>query len=408
MMTRAVNISGLAAWAVFVALVSGACAPSAPAPTAAPSKPPAASAPAASPASAPAAASPAASPGASPAAKPAASPAAAAAAPAADPAVADFYRGKTVKIIVGYAPGGLYDIFSRLAAKHLPKFLPGSPTVVVENRPGAGSLLAAGSLYNTEPKDGTALGVFSESSALQEALGGPGIQFESTKFNWIGSPLKTNALCMVRKDTGITDIRQLMSGREVIAVATGKGSLDYNGPSVMNLTLGTNFKLVTGYSSGPETQTALEKGEGQLLCTGVDVLLARQLRLVEGPDAIANLLVHGGVDSPDMNHPLLRPVPSMLDLAPNEEARIVIQAMNAPLRMSRPVAAPPGVPAARVAALRRALQATYADPAFIEVARQAAPTYSVEGTTTGEEMDKLVQELFSLPPAVVQKLKILL
>ncbi|HEX3246356.1 MAG TPA: hypothetical protein VHX16_13190 [Chloroflexota bacterium] len=313
-----------------------------------------------------------------------------------------------MKIIVGYAPGGLYDIFARLAARHLPRFLPGSPTVVVENRPGAGSLLAAGALYNTEAKDGTVLGVFSESGVLQEAIGGQGIQFESTKFNWIGSPLKTNALCMVRKDAGITDIKQLMGGQEVIAVATGKGSLDFNAPSVMNLTLGTNFRIVVGYSSGPETQTALEKGEGQVLCSGVDVFLARQRRLVEGPDAVANLLVHGGIQSPDMNDPLLKSVPSILDLAPNDEARVVIQAMNAPLLMSRPVVAPPGVPSERVDALRRALRAAYSDPEFINEARQSAPTYALEGTATGEEVEKIVQDLFKTPQSALEKLKVLL
>lgn len=388
-------------YAAVVAAICGACAPAAPSASPSPAKPAATSVAAASP-SAPAGASAASSPAASPAAKPVA------ATPANEQAIADFYRGKTVKIIVGYAPGGLYDIFARLAARHLPRFLPGSPTVVVENRPGAGSLLAAGALYNTEAKDGTVLGVFSESGVLQEAIGGQGIQFESTKFNWIGSPLKTNALCMVRKDAGITDIKQLMGGQEVIAVATGKGSLDFNAPSVMNLTLGTNFRIVVGYSSGPETQTALEKGEGQVLCSGVDVFLARQRRLVEGPDAVANLLVHGGIQSPDMNDPLLKSVPSILDLAPNDEARVVIQAMNAPLLMSRPVVAPPGVPSERVDALRRALRAAYSDPEFINEARQSAPTYALEGTATGEEVEKIVQDLFKTPQSALEKLKVLL
>jgi hypothetical protein len=145
-----------------------------------------------------------------------------------------------------------------------------------------------------------------------------------------------------------------------------------------------------------------------VLCSGVDVFLARQRRLVEGPDAVANLLVHGGIQSPDMNDPLLKSVPSILDLAPNDEARVVIQAMNAPLLMSRPVVAPPGVPSERVDALRRALRAAYSDPEFINEARQSAPTYALEGTATGEEVEKIVQDLFKTPQSALEKLKVLL
>lgn len=395
-------------------LVLAGCSQAAATPTAAPKsggETPKPAAPAASPAAASspgAAASPsaAASPGAAAAA---ASPATAAAAPKPtfnEQAVADFYRGKTVRVIVGFAPGGGYDTFARLVAKHVGKFLPGSPTVIVENRPGGASLIAANSVYTSEPKDGTVLTTFGETAILQQAMGVEGIQFDAKKFNWIGAPTKSTGICFARKDSGVTSVEQLLaSNKELPTVAVGKGTLDYSLPAAVNGVLAPRFKLVTGYAGSGEAQAAWEKGEGDVFCGGADNLLTRQRRLVEGPDALGKVLFHSGLKTPELNDPIMQGVPSLLDLAKDEQGKQLIMALNVTLEILRPLAMAPEVPRDRVEAWRAAVAAAYRDAEFAADAKQAYPLFSVEITSTGAEVENIVDQLFALPKPVLDRMK---
>jgi tripartite-type tricarboxylate transporter receptor subunit TctC len=416
------------------AMVGGACAPAAPpSPTSAPAKPAATTAPAkpteapaakpaeAKPAASPEAkaeAKPAASPAAKPAeAKPAASPAAAAkpaeakpaASPAAKPtfdekAVADFYRGKTVRIVLGLAAGAGADLTARLLARHIPKYIPGNPSVIVENRPGAGGLLAANTVYAAEPKDGTVIGAVLEGHPLQQALAAPGIEFDATKFQWIGSLIKTPGACMARTDTGINTIQDLITGgKELIVATSGPGSTPHDIPAVLMEATGAKFKLIPGYPGGAPSLQAVESKEVDGYCVSLSAMLTTATRLLEGSPPQAKIIVVTGARTPD--HPLLRGVPAAEPLAKSEEGRQLLRAVGAPGEMTRPFAFAPGVPADRVAAMRHAFNQTMTDRDFRDEAQKAQVELS---PSTGEEVERTVQAMLGLPQPTLDKLKTVL
>jgi tripartite-type tricarboxylate transporter receptor subunit TctC len=233
----AAGIGGMLATACGQATVG--IKPTAPpaAPTAAPAKP-AAPAGATSPSASPAAAS--ASPAASPAAKPVAAPART----FDERAVADFYRGKTVRIVLGLTPGSGADLTARLVAKYLPKYVPGNPGVIVENKPGGGGMLAANTVYNTEPKDGSVIAAPLEGFPLQQLLGGEGVQFDSRQFQWVGSLVKSQVACIARFDSGVNSIKDIMgTGKQLIVGSSGPGGTAHDAPTVLEAALGADFTM---------------------------------------------------------------------------------------------------------------------------------------------------------------------
>lgn len=397
-----------------------ACAPSAPAPTAAPAKP-AESAPTAKPATQPTAA-PAAQPAAKPAAKPTEAPAAkveakpTAAKPApteagvkvaASPkpkatfdekAVADFYRGKTLRIIDSFAAGGTTDTLARLLQKTMPQYLPGNPNIVVENRPGAGGMLNTNLVFASEPKDGTVLTATIQGLVLQQLIGAQGVQFDAVKFNWLGSFRKAPYTCMARSDTGINTVRDIMDGKELIVGTLGPGSGLHDAPALLNATLGTRFKLVQGYDSAPRVLLAIDAKEVDGVCLTVDSPTSAPYLV--SPNPKLKTIVVMGDQTP--NRPYLQGVPAAETLAKTEEARLMLRTVNAPERIAFPFAAPPDVPADRVTALRRAIDRAVADPQFVAGAQQARV---ILDPSTGEEVTQVVQELLSTSPAIVAKLK---
>lgn len=393
--------SGRLLLSLFLAALAGAaCAPAAPSPMALPkateAPKPAATATPARPTEAP---KPAAKPTEAP--KPAEKPTAALAFD--EKAVADFYRGKTVKIVVGSSPGGLPDTNARLLARHMPRYLPGSPTVIVENKPGAGGFLAANAVYNTEPKDGTVLNIFFGTIVLQQALGAEGIQFDAARYQWLGSIARTYAACAVRTDTGVTSLQQLADGQEVVLGTTGPGTTLHDTPSVLNAALGTRFKLVPGYPGINEIVLAIEKKEVDGFCAGFDPMLAAAGRLLEGGSPTLKVLVVMGSETPD--HPLLKGVPAAETLARTPQARQMLRLVAAPNQFTNAFAVAPGVPADRVAALRRALARTFADEQFLAEARQARLPVN---PLSAEELSRGIAEVLSTPPDVLASLKAVL
>jgi tripartite-type tricarboxylate transporter receptor subunit TctC len=233
-----------------------------------------------------------------------------------------------------------------------------------------------------------------------------GIQFDARQFQWISASTKTTGICFVRKDTGVSTIEQLVSsGKELSAVAVGKGTLDYTFPAVLNGVLGTKFKLVTGYGGSGEAQAAWEKGEGDVFCGGSDNLVTRQRRLVEGNDAPGKVFIQSGLKSPDLSDPIMAGVPSALDLAKDEQGKQTLAALNVTLSILRPLTMAPEVPKDRVEAWRAAVYQTYRDPQFVEDAKQAYPNYSPDGTSSGAEVVQIVESLLKLPAPVLNVLK---
>ncbi len=322
----------------------------------------------------------------------------------AERAVADFYRGKTVRVIVGFAPGGATDTAARLIQQVLGKHIPGNPTVIIENKPGGGSLLAANTVYNSEPKDGTAIGMFSSSLVLQQAIGAQGVQFDSAQYQWLASAYGTVAMCATRPDSGINTIQDIMgTGKEMTVSSFGKGTVSYDPPAVLNAALGTNFKIITGYPGGAAQRLAVKNGEVQGFCTTFETVSGIERPMVEGPNRVAKIIIWAGIEAPD--DPLLQGVPSALDLARTDADRELIRAMSLPLAFNLPMAFPPGVPQDRVAAMLRALEQAHKDPDLAAAAQQANQDFS---PLFSDQITQVVQQILSLSPESKAKLKDLL
>lgn len=376
--------------AVVVAIV--ACAPAAP--PAPPAKPAEKPAPAAEPAK-PAAEKPA------PPAEPAKPVAKAPEKAAFDAkAVEEFYRGKTVRIIVGFAAGGGFDAYSRILARHLPKYLPGSPTVIVENREGAGSMLAANTVFRTAEKDGTAIGNFNEQLVMQQALGKEGIEYDARRFQWLGSLVNSPVACAVRADVGINSFEEVIAGKQIILAADAPGSATYDVPRVIQGALGANIKLVPGYPGTAKSRLAVENKEVDGVCYSWDSMQSTGRAWFEASPQTVKVLVSMGSKTPD--HPWLKGVPTAESFAKTPEAKQLLAAINAPSEMSKPYAVGPEVPRDRVEALRNAFNKVVADPDFsaeVEKAQfQAIPL-------TAQEVETRVKQLFDTPPEVLSKLK---
>lgn len=379
---------------VACSLLALACQPAAPSPTAAPAKPTEAPKPA-QPAGSPA-------PGAaSPAPKPAASPAAQA--PTFDErAVADFYRGKTVRIIVGVAAGGLYDVTARIVSRSIAKHIPGNPTVIVENRPGAGGMVAYNAIYTTETKDGTAI-LTAPPLILAAVMGADGVGFDPSKMLWLGSADKSFSVCMVRTDLGIKSIQDVMNGKEVVLGSLPAGNSTHDVAVVMNSALGTNFKMVPGYDTIAKVRLVIQQGEVDGFCPVMGGALSLDRNILDGENPYARIIVH--TSSKVEDHPWLKGVPTAESLAKNEEGRLMLRAIDAQQKMNQPYAVAPEVPPDRVAALRKAMADTFADPQLLADAEQASLTIN---PNSSEDVQQVVQGLTMLPPDIIAKLKALL
>ena len=315
-------------------------------------------------------------------------------APAGDSAgaVADFYRGKTLRVVVGFAPGGGYDIWARLIARYLGRHVPGNPTVVVENKPGAGSLLAANLTYNSEPKDGTVVVTFNSQMVLQQLLSQPGLEFDSRRFQWLGSAASGQNACMVRRELGITDARQIIgpNGREVVMGGEAPGSGITDTPAAMNAALGTRFRIVYGYEGASKVQLAVESGEVDGFCLTWDSILATLKPWFE-PNPLVTVPLIMGDTVP--THPWLKDTAAAEAIAPDGQARKLLRAVQGPRAMTFPYAVAPGVPPERVAALRQAFDRTLADPALIA---ETDRTGLLLDPKSGDAVAQLVTELLSL------------
>lgn len=325
------------------------------------------------------------------------------AAPASVASVEEFYKGKTVRIVVGFGPGGGTDTISRLVQRVLPKHIPGSPTIVVENKPGGGSMLALNTVYNAEPKDGTVIVSFNQDLIRSQALGAPGVRFDARKLNWLASTFDTAGICAARKDSGIGKIQDIMNGKELVAASFGKGTISYDPPAVMNATLGTNFKIVTGYEGGAAQRLAVQNGEVQGFCTSLDPMTASARELLEGDKSLARIIVVTGAKTPDS--PFTKGVPAAETLAKTEEAKTLLRAIHLAFTITIPFAMAPGVAKDRVEALGTAFEKTFKDPEFVALAEKAQQTIRPK---TGEGVARVAEEMLDLSPALAKKLKVIL
>lgn len=393
-----IRLTGLAISVLAVTLFAS-CAPAAPAPAAtdAPKPAPPAAAPAATTAPAPAAA-PAASPAAAPAAT---SNVSGAAKPAGDQkAVADFYQGKTVRIIVGSAAGGGYDTYARVVAKVLPKYIPGSPTVIVENMEGAGSLRAANYVYKAAPKDGTVIGHIQGGLFLQQVLGQEGIEFDSTKWRVLGIPAVEKPLCVATTKSGFKSIAEAMNpgGRQFVVGGNAPGSSTWDTAVRLKGALDLNIKLVDGYDGTAKVRLAMDQGELDGICGwGYESLKATGWDRIQAGDYKVVAQVW---DEPLKD---IESAPQALQLAKTDEARQIIRlGILTTSKILRPFLLAPEVPDERAAAIRQAFDQAWKDPDFLAEAAKAKIEVS---PMSGEEAEKLIRELFAMPEGIKARLK---
>jgi len=326
-------------------------------------------------------------------------PAAAERAPAAAASQTDeqYYQGKTVRIVVGYAPGAAYDRIARSLARYLPKHVPGSPTIVVENMVGAGSTVAANYVYRAAPRNGTVIGNFNSLLVLQQLMGGPGIEFDGAQFNWLGSTQDTRTVCMVRKSTGVRTLADVLgpSAKEVTMGAAAPGSDSWDYPSILK-DLGARLRLVGGYDGQAKTYLAVEQGEVDGTCSTWEAMRVSAVRLFD--DGLVNVFVQLGLqkaaDLPD--------VPLVGEYLQTDQQRAMISALASVSRITRPFALPPDVPADRVAILRQAFLDTMNDPDFRQEAEKAHDELAPK---SGDEVAEIVRGILATPPSVIDDLK---
>ena len=309
--------------------------------------------------------------------------------------VADFYRGKTVSLILGYPGGGSNGIYARAVARHIGRHIPGNPNVIFRAMPGAGSLVAANHLFHVAPRDGTALGFISATIPLEELLGVGGVKFRSAEFNWIGRVAPGVNMTFVKDTSSLKTIQDAYK-REVILGASGRSSTVFVYPAVLGAVTGAKFKMVLGYASSPEAMLAMERGEVEGHSTSLEVVRALH------PTWLSEKRITVLVQYALSRHPELPDVPMSWELGRSPEDQQILKVVASATEVGKMILAPPGLPAERVQALRRAFDATMKDPDFIAELK----SNRVElGGMPGEDLQKLVVDLGATPPAMVDKIK---
>lgn len=310
---------------------------------------------------------------------------------------ADFYKGKTIDLIISTGTGGGLDRNARIVARHLPNHIPGRPTIVAKNMPGAGHLRAANFLHTQAAKDGTVIGTVIPGFLMSQVLEGVGVKFDASKFNWLGSTSYSTQTVYVWKTSKTSSVEEAKK-REVLMGATGAGSYAALYPTVMNNVLGTKFRIIAGYKSSAEVNLAMERGEVE----GRAGNNWNSLKVENGEwlkDGSIRLITQIGLE----RDPEIGDVPLLLDLARSSEERDLLRFFSADIVLGRPFLAPPGMPAEIVAVLRKAFSDMMADPAFLkESADSGLDVKPVDGAT----VQKVVDEIVNAPADIVAKAKL--
>jgi tripartite-type tricarboxylate transporter receptor subunit TctC len=303
------------------------------------------------------------------------------------------FSGKTVQMIIGFGPGGGYDRWGRVVARHIGRHLPGNPQVVPQNMPGAGSFIAANHIYNVAPKDGTVMGIIARDAPLGPLTGAEGARFDPLKLTWLGTPTTETNVCIAFHTAKVKSVKDLFT-TEMILGDTGPGTGTQTYPRALSELLGMKFRLVSGFPSSSDVFLAMERGEVDGICESLDSVINKR------PDWIATgkvvVLFQGGAAP----NPELKNVPFILDLARNEEERQAMLFLYGGQGIGRPFVAPPDMPADRLKMVRDAFGKTMSDPEFIaDVKKENLDLEPLDG----EHLATLIARMYQTPKAVVDK-----
>lgn len=308
------------------------------------------------------------------------------------------YTGKTLRLIVGTSPGGGYDTYARAIARHMPKHLPGKPNLIVQNMPGAGSLIAANYLYNVAKPDGLTFAMLISGLVMEQTMGTEGIKFDAGKFHWIGAPSVGMPVCAFMGFSGVKKLQDLVTSKKPITMGAA-GSSTREQPRILKQLIGANVKLVPGYQGTAGIRAAMTRREVDGACwQWVSMkITARDMLNAKGDGRLIPVLIQG-----DSDDPRVKGLPKYTDFIKAAEDMEAFNAWMAQYRFFRPFAAPPKTPADRVEVLRRAFKATLEDPEFLALAKK---TRMVIDYVSADDVAAQVKRVLSTSPAVKVKLR---
>jgi tripartite-type tricarboxylate transporter receptor subunit TctC len=304
--------------------------------------------------------------------------------------------GKTVNMIIGFGPGGGYDLWGRVVARHIGKHLPGNPNVVPQNMPGAGSYNAANNIYNIAPKDGTVMGIIARDAALGPITGASGARFDPLKITWLGTPTTETNVCIAMNTpkVKVKTAKDLFT-TELIVGDTGVGTGTHSYPKALNGLVGTKFKIIGGFPSSSDVFLAMERGEVDGICESLDSVSGKRPDWI--PQKKVVILFQGGAAP----NPELKDVPFVLDFAKTPQDRQAIEFLYAGQGIGRPFIAPPNMAPEVVKMVRDAFSATMKDPEFIADAKKQKLDVEPEN---GEHLAALIKKIYATPKPIVQKI----
>ena len=312
--------------------------------------------------------------------------------PARAQSVESFYKGRQMHFIIATAAGGDYDVWARAISRHMGDHIPGKPTFIPQNMPGGGGINAANYLFNVAPKDGSTIGMIGRNLPNQAVLKLPTVKFDPAKFDWIGSPEYVNRVCVAMDTAPIKTAPDLLQ-TELLVGGAGAGTAVSTVPTLLRKLLGLRFNVIEGYGSSTAVLLAMEKGEVEGICQTVNSLRRSRPGWIEsGRMRLLFNVEHDPV--PELG------VPSVYSFVKTEEQRQILDFYSSSVELGRPIVAPPGTPAARVDALRRAFDATMQDAAFLVEAEKSGMDINAR---TGERLSAIVADLVQTPLAITEK-----
>ncbi|MBI2533082.1 MAG: hypothetical protein HYW03_12870 [Deltaproteobacteria bacterium] len=314
----------------------------------------------------------------------------------------EFYAGKTIRFVVGFAAGGGYDTYTRAVARHIGKHIPGNPATVVENMDGAGSMIAANTLYRKTDPDGLTVGIFNSALVLRQALGDRAARFDASKFGWIGTPSVGLPSCAVMGFTGLKTLDDVIASKGALKMgSTRPGATTDDLPRILNLTLGTKFDVISGYTGTSRIRIALQKREVDGVCFGWESMrtTGRAMLDASGENKLIPFITHGDSEEPEVKD--LPRLEQIVKAKAGEDGLAILNAWLPQYDFQRPLSVPPNTPEDRLATLRKGFKSTLEDREFLAEAKKSKLLITY---VPGEQIEKKVAKILATPAKAKQKL----
>ena len=313
----------------------------------------------------------------------------------------DFYKGKVIRFVVATTPGGGYDTYTRAIARHISRHIPGNPTAIIQNMPGAGHLIGAHYIYKRAKPDGLSIGVWNSANVLKQALGDRSVKFKGDKFGWIGAPVKGLPSCAIMGFTGIKTLKDILNSKKPLKMGSTRGGSTRDLPKILNMTLGTKFEVISGFGGTGPIRLSMQKGEVDGACWSWESMrvTARSMLDAKGDDKLIPFLTHG-----DSKDPEVKDIPRLTEVTKGTKLALV-KAWLHQYSFQRPLTLPPGTPKERLSILRKAFRATLKDPKFLAEAKKSK---LIINYVSGKEIDKFVNQILSISPKAKESLQFLI